>query len=57
MLSPADGHGLMHVQIGGLWGGCSDVYTVYTQFSEKLRNVLEANMTNKSVDENALDLI
>ena len=53
ILSPADGHGLMHVQIGGLWGDCSDAYS---QFSEKWRDVL-ANMTNKTVDENALDLI
>ena len=46
MLAPADGHGPMHVQIGGMWGGCTEGYRA---FYTKWAHVLEANVTNKEV--------
>ena len=45
-LSPADGHGPMHVQIGGMWGGCEDGYHAFT---EKWAHVLKKNMTNDEI--------
>ena len=46
MLSPADGHGPMYVQLGGMWGGCTEAYQ---SFYSKWAHVLEANVTNKEV--------
>lgn len=45
-LSPADGHGPMHVQIGGMWGGCEDGYHAFT---EKWAHILRKNMTNDEI--------
>ena len=45
-LSPADGHGPMHVQLGGMWGGCVDGYN---SFTEKWAHILQKNMTNDEI--------
>ena len=45
-LSPADGHGPMHVQLGGMWGGCVDGYYA---FIEKWDHILRKNMTDLEV--------
>jgi hypothetical protein len=45
-LSPAEGHGPMHVHIGGVWGGCSEAYE---SFKAKWSDLLEANMTDDEI--------
>ena len=45
-LSPADGHGPMHVQIGGMWGGCEQAYA---NFSAKWGDILDADMTDEEI--------
>lgn len=42
LLSPADGHGPMHVQTGGMWGACEDWYH---NFTEKYQEALDRNVT------------
>lgn len=42
ILSPADGHGPMHVNIGGIWGGCEQAYT---NFTSKWGEILDHNLT------------
>jgi hypothetical protein len=41
-LSPSDGHGPLHVQIGGMTGGCEDAWT---SFQEKWADELNKNYT------------
>jgi len=47
-LSPSDGHGPMHVQLGGVFGGCSDSYQV---FESKWGEYLDSKMTNTEITE------
>jgi Common central domain of tyrosinase len=46
LLSPARGHGPMHVHSGGMWGGCTEAYK---EFSDKWSDVLDADMTEHEV--------
>ena len=36
----------MHVQSGGVWGGCSDAYN---KFSDKWSDVLDSDMTDDEI--------
>jgi hypothetical protein len=44
--SPADGHGPLHVHVGGMWGGCVEGYWMY---KEKWDHILMKNMTNNEI--------
>ena len=46
LLSPSDGHGPMHVFMGGIDGDCVDAYTALT---EKWADVLDADMTEDEI--------
>jgi hypothetical protein len=52
LLSPTDGHGPVHVQIGGMFGGCSDAYTAFT---EKWGTYMDATLMDKEVELMGLD--
>ena len=42
LLSPSDGHGPMHVQIGGMWGQCEDAYANFTsKWADKLDEAID----------------
>lgn len=46
VLSPSDGHGPMHVQTGGVWGGCTEAYqTLITKWDE----VLNTEVTDEEI--------
>ncbi len=47
-ISPSDGHGPMHVQVGGMWGGCSDAYANFTTTWSYL---LDVNMTDDEISD------
>lgn len=53
LLSPNDGHGPMHVQIGGVWGGCTDGYK---QLIEKWKDYLGRDMTEDEINATGIDL-
>ena len=46
LLSPADGHGPMHVQLGGVWGGCDDAVAA---FYEKWKIQINENLSNDDI--------
>ena len=46
LLSPGDGHGPMHVQLGGMWGGCDDAVAA---FYEKWKTVINENLSNDEI--------
>jgi len=53
LLSPGDGHGPMHVQTGGVWGGCTDAYYA---FIDKWGDFLDTTMTDEEVIASGNDL-
>lgn len=52
LLTPGDGHGPMHVQSGGVWGGCTDAYA---KFLEKWGDVLEADMSEDEITQHGFE--
>jgi len=46
VLSPSDGHGTMHVQLGGMYGGCMEAYQ---NFSDTWSHLLDAEMTTDEI--------
>jgi hypothetical protein len=46
MTAPGDGHGPMHVQIGGMWGDCQ---TALADFVSKYEDILYANVTEEEI--------
>lgn len=46
LTAPSDGHGPMHVQIGGVWGGCS---VAYTKLVEKWHDVLDEDISDEDI--------
>ena len=46
LLAGSDGHGPVHIQLGGMWGGCS---AEYRNFTEKWADVLDAAMTDEEM--------
>lgn len=46
LTTPGDGHGPMHVQIGGVYGGCVDSYNT---FITKWQDVLDADMSEDEI--------
>jgi hypothetical protein len=46
VLSPSDGHGTMHVQLGGMYGGCIEAYQ---NFSDTWSHLLDAEMTTDEI--------
>lgn len=47
LLAGSDGHGPVHIQLGGMWGGCSKAYA---EFEEKWADVLDAAMTTEEME-------
>eukprot|EP00595_Chromulina_sp_UTEXLB2642_P002508 CAMPEP_0196765442 /NCGR_PEP_ID=MMETSP1095-20130614/8865_1 /TAXON_ID=96789 ORGANISM="Chromulina nebulosa, Strain UTEXLB2642" /NCGR_SAMPLE_ID=MMETSP1095 /ASSEMBLY_ACC=CAM_ASM_000446 /LENGTH=510 /DNA_ID=CAMNT_0042123479 /DNA_START=713 /DNA_END=2245 /DNA_ORIENTATION=+ len=52
LLSPSDGHGPLHVHLGGMGGDCTQVFA---DFMEKYADVLNADMTQEEVKELGLE--
>ncbi len=48
LLTPSDGHGPMHVQIGGVWGGCTEAYA---NFTAKWADELDASITVDDIND------
>lgn len=46
LLTPGDGHGPMHVQTGGVWGGCN---AAYASFLEKWSSFLDTDMSDDEI--------
>jgi len=53
LLSPGDGHGPMHVQIGGVWGGCTEAYSA---FQAKWGDLLRTTLSDSEIEATGLDL-
>jgi hypothetical protein len=54
LLTPGDGHGPMHVQIGGVWGGCNAAYATFLQ---KWATFLDSDMTDEEIVNSGNDLV
>jgi Common central domain of tyrosinase len=46
MLSPSDGHGPVHIQTGGMYGGCAKAYN---EFNEKWSTLLDEDFTAEQI--------
>jgi hypothetical protein len=45
-ISPSDGHGPLHVQLGGIWGGCEDDYAA---LSAKWGDLLDSDVSESEL--------
>lgn len=52
LLSPGDGHGPLHVQFGGVWGGCTDAYN---SFVAKWGDFMDETLSEDEVEAVGLD--
>ena len=53
LLSPSDGHGPLHVQLGGIGGDCIDAYKA---FGDRWSYILDANITESEILDAGYDL-
>jgi hypothetical protein len=52
-ISPSQGHGPLHVQLGGIWGGCSDDFAA---LSAKWADLLDADVSTEELASSGHDM-